>query len=201
MIRVKNQFLFSPDSITACMPISILAIYHLYNERERVLDDDDWTLIMRNGTRLWKVWRESNTKDAYPAADEVLSLHTCSRFVNLFGNNPLEYCEWAGNTKTGVVLAESLLKMFEHVESLVKEEKKIVACLIVLPSAICLSVSCFRPNEYQYFDSHGNGRDSYCDFTIFTHPHGVIKKIYDRYNLRQLEKDSFCSYSAMLFVK
>lgn len=200
-IRVKNQFHFSNDTKTACMPISILAIYHLYNEREQILDDDDWSMIMKNGGKLWRIWRKSNTVDPYPAADEILQLKSCVRFVELFGNEPKEYCEWANTSKRGDVIAKSLINMFQDVEKFVVDEKKIVACLIVLPGFICLSVSCFRPNEFQYFDSHGNGRDEYCEFTIFTTYRAVLERIYERYSIHEMEKNDFCSYSAMLFVK
>ncbi len=201
IITVKNQFKFSRDTNTACMPISILAIYHLYNGRNRILGDDDWKLVMKNGARLWAVWRKNNTTDAYPAADEILQLKECTRFVSLFGDTPEEYCEWALSSKKGDIIARSLVKMFEDVERLVTKENKTVACLIVLPGFICLSVSCFRPNEYQFFDSHGNGKNDYCDFTIFTTYRAVLETIYDRYGIHNLEMNEFCSYSAMLFVK
>lgn len=201
MIRVKNQFHFSEDTKTACMAISILVIYHLYNERDQVLDDDDWSMIMANGGRLWRIWRKKYTTENYPAADELLQLKSCARFVELFGDSPREYCEWANNSRRGDVIAKSLIKMFEDVEKLVVDEKKIVACLIVLPGFICLSVSCFRPNEYQYFDSHGNGVNQYCEYTIFTSYRAVLERIYDRYKIHDMEMNDFCSYSAMLFVK
>lgn len=201
VIRVKNQFHFSRETETACMPISILAIYHLYNERDKVLDDDDWSMIMKNGGRLWSVWRKTHLTEVYPAADEILQLKTCTRFVELFGNTPVEYCEWANNSKQGDIIAKSLVKMFQDVEKFVVNEKKVVACLIVLPGFICLSVSCFRPNEFQYFDSHGNGISQYCDFSIFTNYRAVLEKIYTRYGIEHMEKREFCSYSAMLFVK
>lgn len=202
IIRVKNQFKFSRDTGTACMPISILAIFHLYSQRERLLDDDDWTLVMQNGGRLWLKWHAMyGHKHTYPAADEVLSLKECKKFVELFGDTPKEYCEWAANTEYGDKLRGSLISMFQDVEKYVTVERKNVACLITLPPVSCISVSSFRPNEYQYFDSHGNGFSDYCDFAIYSDYTQVIRKIFTRYKLTELEKNSFCSYSAMLFVK
>ncbi len=208
-LKVLNQFHHSYKSGKACMAISIVVIYQLYSERETGLSDDDWDSIMESGTKLWSRWNDLYGRNkTFPAADEMLNMKECKKFIELFGNEPREYCEWSrpskdiyGKNNNNDSLKNSLINMFRDVEAYVNINKKCVACLIVVPPAFCISVSIFDKNEYQYFDSHGNGKSKYCDYIIFSRYMDVIDKIYNRYKIKELEANSFCSYSAMLYVK
>lgn len=235
LTKVKNQFHFNSDSTIACIPISIMAIYHIYQNRLRILNDDDWTQIMTNGTELWCQWRDryNNGRSQFPSIHDILSMSACKSFIAVFGENPVEY---NGLVKDIVTIEEedqkrnatrgesvgisynSLESMFSNMTNYVTREK-CACCLIIIPSAICISVFCQRLSnntlQIQFFDSHGTRKSDACEFLIFTNTSKLLDHILIKYNIRSISEMSYkqikrteeqvlqnqYGYNALLFIK
>ena len=221
IVRVKNQFLFSRDSKSACVPISILALYHLYEQRERVMRDAEWTEVMHRGAAHWRIWKErSGSLRNMPTVREVLALDACRDFVALFGSEPRE-CAGLVRDLEGVDNPEgSFEAALRQMTTVVCQEGRQVCALVILPRAICISLLCLReannPGGYRFllFDSHGSPESEWCDYGEFSDCEAVLGRLVEKRRLVECkvsqEEMRLCDeetlqaaygYSLMLFIQ
>jgi hypothetical protein len=221
-VHVLNQFKFDPNSRTACVPISIFALYHLYEsieQRNELLNDDQWNVVMRSGVILWQIWKKNNTN--LPTVYDILQLPQCEAFHRVFGKTPQEYgglvrrSESLKNPTGACTLQSFLLKM---VRACVQEHRKVCA-IVVLPGSIAMSLLCRALNNEDYaiylFDSHGSQGSDECEFVQFFDYRVTARHIIGKNQLESIDKvsqeyrtlysedelASYFTYSALLFIK
>jgi hypothetical protein len=222
-MQVLNQYHFSPDSRTACVTISIMALFHQYAKRPHPLSEAEWKAVMTRGTELYRRWRAQDPLMGrrLPTVQQVLALHECTGFVQVFGSQPTEY---AGLVRDAHGLDQpegSLRVMLREMARLCAEEAKTVACLLVLPRIICLSVLALPVNgggdyELRFFDSH-DLCSQYCDYRVFRSDTALLLYLLQKYPVAQWQEggdeSSFIEqrsieqlqasygYSAVMFIK
>lgn len=166
---VYNQFNIKGGR-RACIPISILTLYHLYRRIKLdsdnfILKTEEWNGLLKRGVVLYEAWVEmyfsdNKTKSDYdnkditifPALDEVLIMEECKSFRELFTSKEglLETIEVSGlvrYTKAIENIEGTLLGLFRRIKDETKKINTPVCALVVIPTNICVSVICKR--EYK----------------------------------------------------
>lgn len=187
-MQVLNQYHFSPDSRTACVAISIMALYHQYANLDRVLGDKEWQTIMTRGTELYKRWCAQDKARGLrlPTVHQVLAIPDCKAFVDVFGAQPTEFAGLVRDAN-GVDQPEgSLRHMLYEMARQCQDEAKTLCCLLVLPRVICVSVLAVPPKrrgencELRFFDSHDT-QSVYCDYRVFHDAGTLLQYVLQKY--------------------
>lgn len=195
-VNVKNQFHFNPHSKTACVPISIQALFHMYEafvERNELLDDEQWHMIMANGSILWQRWKKKpeNSKREIPTLFEILEMPDCRTFNLKFGTNPIDYGGLVTKKADSDAAGDSLSTLLKNLT----EQTKPACALLIIPVNICVSLVCRRersaPHGYSLFmfDSHGKKNDiaKRCELVQFFDYSHVVTHLIEKYDIRSLE--------------
>lgn len=216
-INVKNQFFFDTnDSRTACVPISIMALYCMYDVivgLGQMLSEEDWAAVMRRGTLLWRAWKRTQTpvlvngKDTnlFPTAHEVLTMPACKQFSLVFGREAT--AEYAGlarepQFRNDITNMEgSLDQSLEKMLQLGRQASKNAYALLVLPGSVCVSLLCqLLPAGYRIFmfDSHGSKiAGTNCELLEFSDYKRVARYLLKKYavdNIDQLSDEIAALY-------
>ena len=188
MLPVLNQYHFSPDSRTACVAISIMALYHQYTNLDRSLGDREWHAIMERGTELYKRWCAQDPARGLrlPTVHQVLAIPDCRPFVDVFGTQPIEFAGLVRDAN-GIDQPEgSLRHMLHEMTRQCRDEAKTLCCLLVLPRVICVSVLAVPAKrhgeqcELRFFDSHDT-QSIYCDYRVFSDADTLLQYILQKY--------------------
>lgn len=191
-VQVLNQYHFSPDSRTACVAISVMAVYHQYANLGRALSDREWETIMTRGTELYRRWRAQDPQRGLrlPTVQQMLAIPDCRPFVDVFGAAPTEFAGLVRDTN-GIDQPEgSLRTMLYEMARLCQEEAKTVCCLLVLPRVICVSVLGVPARQHsgvydmRLFDSHDT-QSQYCDYRVFHDAATLLQYILDKYPISE----------------
>ena len=221
-VNVPNQFYFNAYSTTACVPISIQSLFHMYEalvEHGEMLSDEQWHKVLENGSILWRRWKAlpGNEKHQIPTLYEILAMDESRTFNRKFGTQPLDY---GGLVKHTVGCSDGSDSLLAMVQELTKQTKPACA-LVILPVNICISLVCRRdkntPNGYAIFmfDSHGKKATRVCELVQFYDYRLVVTHLIEKYDIRSFDRLSrathpSCSeteiatdygYHALLFVQ
>lgn len=200
---VNNQFKLRGGE-RACIPISVLVLYHLYRRaksRDEALlpDIDEWNVLLKRGVALYDVWlrglrvRPSDEAGLFPTIEEVLALEECQYFTALFSpdESPMgrEVSGLVRRTKKVESTEGSMAALFIQMRRDASCLGKPVCALVVIPVAVCVSVLC-RPEPHGKdctffcFDSHGGkgGRAAvYCELTQFFMANDTARYLIQKY--------------------
>jgi iron-sulfur cluster repair protein YtfE (RIC family) len=223
-IQVPNQFHYDESTRVACISISLLTIYHLYNRLETGSNVDlskrDWETLLHHASALHKKWKVRHASKTFPTIEEVLALDACKKFLELFGSNTKEYCGIAveqlsssGNNR--IVNPEGdLKKLFNDMKNEAVKQNRIVCALIILPHNTCISIICQRMDGIRHFngvnggeyfmimfDSHGGSQPNnkqYCELMKFTNCYEkLVSHLIIKYGIKPFsqKKSQFSSSS------
>ena len=213
---VDNQFLVTGGR-TACIPISILSLYHLYKRMQHKAHDkheqlpvvEEWNELIRRGITLYKVWHakyvvtDSTVQTPLPMIEEVLALDDCRAFLSLFTDAPAEVSGLVRRTKLAESTEGSLTGLFIRMRKDASRLRQCVCALVVIPVGVCISVLC-RPEGANYkecsflvFDSHGGietrGASLSCELTQFFMARTTAEYLIKKYGIESLgDIDSEC---------
>lgn len=193
-VNVPNQFYFNAYSSTACVPISIQALFHMYEalvEENEMLTDKQWHKVMENGSILWQRWKAlpGNEKHQIPTIHEILAMKESLTFNRKFGTQPIDYGGLVKHTKGCSDGSDSLLAMMQE---LTKQTKPACA-LVILPVNICVSLVCRRDkntlNGYAIymFDSHGKKKTRVCELVQFYDYRLVVTHLVEKYDIKSFD--------------
>ncbi len=214
-LRVLNQYHFSPGSATACVAISVMALFHQYDKRPRPLTESEWERVMALGTELYRRWRAQARFATLPTVQDILALPDCARFTAVFGAEPREFAGLVRDAHGQDEPEGDLRAMLRETTRLCQVEGRTVACLLVLPRVICVSLLCepapWAGCRIRFFDSHDE-RSRYCDYQVFASESEALAHILWKYPVEQwrpefieeqsvLQAEYAHSYSACLFIK
>lgn len=192
-INVPNQFHFNAYSKTACVPISIQALFHMYEvmvEHNGMLNDTQWHKIIENGSILWRRWKAlpENADRDLPTLMEILAMKECHTFNRKFGTNPIDYGGLVAPDKSG---NDSLLILLGDLT----RQTRPACALLILPVNICISLVCRHdpstPHGYRIFlfDSHGKKNDEKkrCELVQFDEYSLIATYLIEKYDIRSLD--------------
>ena len=214
-LHVNNQFLFRVDVKNACVPISMLAIYHIhknYVKNASTLCDQEWDQLIRSGNLLWNLWKEDQLNrnqrrgqvlpspmklTNFPTVHEILSLSDMSPFRSRFGETPEEYGEHV-HTLDGIDNPEGSLKLVlqRMVELTLGKQDNSVCVVLTLPNYNTVSLVTrhrIEKDESGYsiflFDSHGGSGSGakYCEFMCFEDYRDVLCHLTRKYELERTD--------------
>lgn len=201
-VNVPNQFHFNAYSSTACVPISIQALFHMYEalvERNEMLTNKQWHKVMENGSILWRRWKAlpGNEKNRFPTIDEILAMKASLTFNLKFGTQPLDYGGFVKHTEDCSDGSNSLLALLRE---LTKQTKPACA-LVIVPVNICISLVCRRdintPNGYVIFmfNSHGKKSTRLCELVQFYDYSLVVTHLVEKYDIQSFDRLSCSDYT------
>ena len=199
---VNNQFKLRGGE-RACIPISVLVLYHLYRRakaRDEVLlpDVDEWNVLLQRAIDLYSVWlsslrvRPRHEAGLFPTIEEVLALEECRHFTALFAPDEPHGREVSGlvrHSKQVESTEGSLAALFIQMRRDASRLGQPVCALVVIPVAVCVSVLCIpeprgRDCTFFCFDSHGGkgGRAAvYCELTQFFMANDIARYLIHKY--------------------
>lgn len=184
-LNVKNQYHFQDNSKTACVAISIMSLYVMYDiiiACDEMPTDEEWTIVLQRGSRLWEEWKRTETSTrVFPTSEEILKLKACDQFHKVFNTakeEPLEY--WGlvriSDARNKDNLGKTLYASMSETVKLALQNEKNAYLLLRLPMNITISLLLkLSRNKKDYsiimFDSHGSKQEGtrcelieFCDF-------------------------------------
>jgi hypothetical protein len=209
---VNNQYKIKGGE-RACIPISILTLYHLYRRTTKLNNTDDfllsveeWRVLLKRAVELFTIWEEKSNgnnldtiNERFPKIEEVLELEDCQPFCQLFDMKQVTDISGLVRHSNNVDNTEGTLSnLFIQIRNKARiNHTKPVGALIIIPVKICISVLCKKDskeeNDYSFiiFDSHGGKTKEdaiYCELLQFFSPVSASKYIINKYNIESLNE-------------
>lgn len=197
-LRVLNQFQFSQDTRSACIPISIVALYYMNDylvKKKMDMTNEDFQFIMTRGGQIWKIWSISHPSEYFPSVKEILSINS-SLYTREYIAELALYKDERIIERGGLVLNQpgientegDLSNTIRSIVEIVILQHRPIFCLLVVPSSACICLV-FEPiddnNTHIYriyfFDSHGKKESNYCDFVKFLDCTSCVNYILTKY--------------------
>lgn len=222
---VPNQFHFEGGR-DACIPISIVVIYHLYNRLCANLPlptREEWIEVVSRGISLYEVWETHLHSELYmttttmPTIHEMLQLDECEPFLELFNIARIERSGLARkptDIAADTNIEGSLYHLLVDSKKLMVTHNKPVCILITLCIDRCVSVTCCACQFY-LFDSHGgmNDKDD-CECIVFPNAKDLAVYLVQKYEIDNIshvdpailslyteaEINGIYGYNAMIFI-
>lgn len=225
---VLNQFLHDGRrGIGACIPICIMAIYHIAEEIRdsnnyncaTLLNTVQWSIIMKRGIYMWTLWKEGNDdKDViFPKIEEILALTECKEFYNLFKKEEdIDERERSGLAILSKRYENPLGTLYGLFRSMAEKQHDVYAIVILPGHASAVTVVSRRLPRHSFwlFDPHGAAGTDNITLIEFSDYRDLIRYLCVRYDIESIDdytpiKDvkysetelyEMYSYSASLFT-
>jgi|WetSurMetagenome_2_1015567.scaffolds.fasta_scaffold05215_5 hypothetical protein len=183
-LNVKNQFYFQESSKTACVAISIMALYVMYDiigKLNEMPTDAEWMIVLQRGARLWEEWKKGETigNRMFPTSEEILRLKACDQFHRVFNTIIEAPHEYWGLVRLSEAhnkdnMGKTLYASMSETVKLCFQHTKNAYLLLRLPMNITISLMIrISKDDQSYsifiFDSHGSKQTgSGCELVEFS---------------------------------
>lgn len=198
---VNNQFHIEGGK-RACIPMSILTLFHLYRRIANketttepiILSNNEWLVLLEKAIDLYEVWDDRYTElsNLFPTIEEVLQLDECEPFLNIF---KISQTERSGLVRKPTNTLQdnpqgTLYNLLLDIKKESKQHQVPICALIIIPISVCVAVICSEDSLY-LFDSHGGGGSEkenayFCELLQFFKAIDLSRYLIDKYKIDSL---------------
>jgi len=197
---VLNQFKFDGNKgRAACVPICLLTLYHIADEIrghhnfqcQSILNDTQWSLVMKRGIRLWERWHNGYVQDRaerFPQIEEILGLVQCQDFYTLFKKEDIDERDRAGLAIPSKYYENPMGSLYTLCKSMSEKDCDVYA-VIIMPVCASAVALIYRPSTQRYvlFDPHGAAGSDRVTLLVFREPKDVVRYLLTRYQVDSID--------------